>query len=318
MATIPHVSPDTLIEAAAQNAFIDEVNNQCAKRTGGTITGTYAFTNSAPAFSLRRTGEAPFFQFQTVAGTRMGFIQGEPSRLTFATDGTLHRWLIGDVQKMSLDSAGALAIVGSLTALGAVLGRADDTAQLWLVDRAGSGVTGHAFIAFHPSGTASATGTRGGFVGFNGQGLELQSEIGDLTVQASNGDVTIDATGDNVWALGGLFAVGNVRSTTPSLANPGIYLYSNGYATATTRNTIASTVDVAGGRNVYLRHNGAASVDGGKFVEFFNSAGSSLGSITQQGSGIRVNGDTRITLLEDKIAALEAKIATLEARLPAA
>lgn len=45
MATIPHVTPDTVIEAAAQNALIDEVNNNCVKdNAAGTITSTLTAT----------------------------------------------------------------------------------------------------------------------------------------------------------------------------------------------------------------------------------------------------------------------------------
>ena len=306
MATIPHVSPDTLIEAAAQNAFIDEVNTQCAKRTGSTITGTNVYSNSGPAIRFRRTGDNPLFQFEETDGTRIGYLQAiAPTGLMLYSDTGTIKFGMNSVVRAELDGGGGLFIAGSLEALGATLGRADDAAQLWIVDEAGSGVTGHAFIAFHPSGTASTTGTRGGYVGFNGAGLQMQASIGDLTLDAAAGAVIVKGQGVGVG--------GDV-----SFSVPGISLFSPTYPTATTRNTIASVTDVAGGRNVYLRHNGAASVDGGKFVEFFNSAGASLGSITQQGSGIRVNGDTRITLLEDKIAALEAKIATLEARLPAA
>ena len=314
MATIPHVSPDTLIEAAAQNAFIDEVNTQCAKRTGSTITGTNVYSNSGPAIRFRRTGDNPLFQFEETDGTRIGYLQAiAPTGLMLYSDTGTIKFGMNSVVRAELDGGGGLFIAGSLEALGATLGRADDAAQLWIVDEAGSGVTGHAFIAFHPSGTASSTGTRGGYCGFNGEGLQLQASIGDLTLQSVNGHVQFEPGPAHPNILLGNHSLFGI--TVSNLADAGVAIYHDSYGTPTSRNMIASTTEVAGGRNLYLRHSGPASADSQKFVEFFNDAGTSLGSITQQGTGIRINGDTRITTLEARIAELESKITTLEARL---
>ena len=321
MATIPHVVPDTLIESAAQNAFIDEVNNVCAKRTGSTMTGTLLFTNSAPAINMRRTGDNPYLQFSTVAGAQLAYIRSQAAGLEFETEAGTFDFRINSVLKAQITNAGGLALDGSVTTLGVVAARADDTPQIWVVDSAGSGVTGHAFIVFHPSGSGSATGTRGGYVGFNGDGMQVEADIGDLTLQSTQGDVTIEtgaggtvdivATTATQIRGGTVFLVGK---TTTDDADVGTQIGQNGAGTATLRNSIRNTVGVAGATNVNLRHVGASSADTQPFITFVNAAGTVLGSITQQGSGIRINNDVLVTELQERINSLETRLATLEAK----
>ena len=285
MATIPHVVPDTLIESAAQNAFIDEVNNVCAKRTGSTMSGTLTFTNSSPAFKLRRTGEQPYFTFESVAGTTLAYIMeqaGVGMHYAVSAAGEVHRWQIGGVTVATLSATtgltfhvagmdlvvpGTADFTGGISANSGTFARGDDANQLVVVDTAGSGGTvadGHAFIGFYPSGTTAAPGARGAYVGFNGAGMQVHADSGPIVVQSVGANVDISAA-TSINLLGDAVYVGKTTSDT---ADVGVELFGPTVSNTTVRGSMHSTTNTAGASNVRLRHMAAASADGQKFISF--------------------------------------------------
>lgn len=280
MATIPNVSDNELVLTTWGNAVAAELNDRCVKVNGqigdGTAATAYmtgaliinpgtAVAPAAAALRLRRSGDSPYLAFETSAGAVLSTVMGSANGIIYdvAQAADTHSWRLANVETMRLQTGVLYAPTCAVTAHSAVLARADNANQLILVDQSGGGALGHAYMGLYPSGTAVATGTRGGYVGFAGAGLQVRADIGDLLLASATGDVGIVVDGvQQATMIGADFMWGKAAS---DLANAGVEMFGSGSAS---EGMIASTRGTAGNPNLYLRRVGAADAAGQPFVQF--------------------------------------------------
>jgi hypothetical protein len=88
MTTVPTVSPTELIRSSWGNTVATELNTKTVKVDGSMPMTGPLIINASPGLRLRRTGDAPYLQFENTTGaTRFGYVQGAANRLTYAVDG---------------------------------------------------------------------------------------------------------------------------------------------------------------------------------------------------------------------------------------
>jgi hypothetical protein len=290
MATIPNVVDNDLLLTTWGNAVADELNDRTVK-VDGTIGNGAAPTSymtgpliirptatTVPCLRLRRSGDSPYLAFETIGGAVLSTVMGSVNGLIYdtaqATDN--HSWRLANVETMRLQT-GLLAVpTCSVAARSAVLARSDNANQLILVDQSGGGVAGFAYMGLYPSGTATTSGVRGGYVGFAGAGLQVRADIGDLVLASAAGDVGIVVDGvQQATMIGADFMWGKAAS---DLANAGVEMFGSGSAS---EGMIASTRGTAGNPNLYLRRVGAADVNGQPLVQFAHGAAGSTVILSQ-------------------------------------
>ena len=307
---IPNVADNTLILTTWGNAVKDEINSNVVKRTTGAnqvLTGALIITGS-PALKLRH-GTAPFLQFENSSGTSFGHIQATTSTMEYDAKSASHLFKIDGTTRATLTASG-LVLPGSVNANAGVFGRADDFDQLQIIDQAGTGVTtGNAFIAFYPSGTTSATGARGAYVGYHGEGFQVQTDSGNATFQGA-GHVFVRAGTSGVVAFenGGAehmrlqtstLLIGKIVS---DLDVTGAEIVSTGQAA---NGQYRSTISNAGQANMYCRRTSTANADNQVFIDFTVGTG---GADMFSGSDYRLKDDhgpipdavERVRLLQPK------------------
>src|SRR5262245_8654316 len=320
MATIDPVSPGTPITSAWGNSVATELNANTVKKAGGTMTGPLTIT-AAPGLILRRSGDSPYLQFQTTTGTNLAHIGvNSTGDLYYETDvaGSQHVWTINGNLKARLDSAGHLFLQEGLTLLGTldmngynvlaragVFARNDDANQILIADYdAGTaGAAAHAFISFYPDATSTtAFGSCGAYVGFNGEGMQVQADIGQLTLQSvAAGIVVQSATAVVVNPADSLY----VGKSTADPDTVGTEIFTASHATTSVRGTIRNTVAGAGVTNLYLRRTSSADADNQVFVDFTRATGTRIGSISQNGTTGVTYGTTSDYRLKDDLGPID-------------
>jgi hypothetical protein len=308
-----------LITSAWGKSVADELNTRSVKVDGTPpIVGTLTITGS-PGIQLRRTGDAPFLEFENTTGaTRFGYIQGQSTQMIYQADSNaaVHRFLVGTpaVEHLRVDSGG-VDVTGTLTATGKLtlsagldvnvgpLRVGGNGGQIQLIDTSTAGNDFHdAYLSFYGAGVSMVSpGTRTGYIGFPG------STTLTITNEVANGGVRIAANGTGTLALA-TGSSGDITLTTGAAGN--IILNSNTGVTVLTYNgqergramasfmwgksvggstnpgvelfesgTIYSTTATNAVPNMLLRHK--TDADETAFIQFANAAGGILSEINQ-------------------------------------
>jgi Chaperone of endosialidase len=306
MATINTVAPGTPITSAWGNSVASELNAQCLKKSGGTMTGTL-IVSAAPAVILRRAGDTPSMQFETTGGSDLAhIIAAATGTLTYECDvaGAFHAWNVNGVQLARLEPPGKLILQDGLVVTGAVdmsgfnitaragiFARNDAANQIIVADYSSStaGIAAHAFISFYPDAVSdSSFGTRGGYVGFNGEGLQLQASTGGLVLQSVSGDITVEyGSKAAIFDASGPMLLG--KSATGE-GFTGTEVWDHG--------EVISTVATVNLPNLLCNRTGAANATGQKFVSFHLS-GAEKGSISWDGTNVKYNQTSDYRLKND-------------------
>lgn len=325
MATIPSVAANELIRTSWGNAVALELNTRCVKVDASTpITGSLIVTG-APSLKLRRTGDAPYLQFESTTGTPFGYLQGTLGSLVHQVNSAtgIHTFRVGSAEVGRFDPGG-LDVVGGITATASIVssnqvrgvqGRFGNTGtqpQLVIADTAGGAASALANVSFYPAATSlDALGTRAAYVGYSGEGFQV-SVAGAAVVQAST-NLVLESGDDLIIHVNGAdrFFVKNTAflfgKTASNLDLTGVELYGVGSGAI---GSIRSTTGVAGIQNWYARHMGAADASGQNFALFTRGASAVvIGSITQSGTnGTAFNESSDYRLKHDRgpiVAAVE-------------
>lgn len=269
-----------------------------ADLAGATFTGAVVTTST---IAIRRTGDAPYIEWQRMAGTRMGYIQANDAgnEFLYALDASTdrHRFAVGGSSRFQIDNSGA-DVTGNFTVTGTaavngifygVTGRfGGDGAQLSLIDTVSGG--NDAYMNFYGSGTTTAPGTHIGRVGYVGSTqLQLQNlaaagsirllttGAGDIIFQGGVGG-EIHFTPNNTFQgkmAGTVFMWGKAAS---DLTNAGVEMYGAGSGA---EGAVRATVASASIANLYLRHVSSANANAAPYVQFVDSAGTAVSTISQ-------------------------------------
>ncbi len=299
---IPPVSDNQLILTTWGNAVKDEINSNSVKKVNGSqsMAGPLVITGF-PGLDLRRTGNGPVLRFAQTDGVEMAHLQAVAGGLRYHSDLTGGNHVFygpADLLLAVIDAAGNLQITGGLD-MGAILSakagifaRNDGANQLVLADYQSTtaGVAAHAYLSFYPDAvSATSFGSRGGYFGFNGEGFQMQADIGPAIIQSLAASVDLDgqtAVTHNVNSVeihrtvaGGIY----LGKTTSDDDIAGVAVLGPA-AAAGFRNSIRGTANAAGNPNVYLRRTGTAVADNQIFVQFTKDSGTTIGSITMNGT----------------------------------
>ena len=316
MTHIDTVAPTDLIRSSWGNNVASELNTKSVKANGQIgdgltptnqwMTGSLVI-NASPALKLRRSDNAPYFQFESTAATRFAFIQGSAGLLKHNVDGAtgIITLEVNDAERLRVDING-VDITGALTVTGtSTLGKGrfgGNGAQIELIDTSTSGSDFHdAYMAFYGAGVSMVSpGTRTGYFGFAGSTtLQARNEVangglaligngsgtialttgvsGDITMTTgAGGNVIVNAGGVIVFDSGGSErgrVAGSLMwgKSTGGSAQPGVELFEAG--------TIYSTTPNNGVPNMLLRHN--VNADDVAYVQFANASGGILSEINQ-------------------------------------
>lgn len=245
-------------------------------RSGDTMTGALTIAAPSVPLILRRSGasvDQPEIAFQSLSGSpTFGVVRGTAAGLILnaASAADAVDLQVGGTSRFKISAATAVFTVPIDAAQ--VRARTTGGAQFQAIDSNGGNQT---YIAFYGSGSASATGTRTGYVGYaSSTTLQVRNE-------ATNGELGITSTGaaSQIW-----FAPNSVvqlrifptylvyGKAEGDYNNAGVEMFGAGHAI---EGSIRSTID-ANHANLWLNHIGAANADGVKFLTFHRGESSEI------------------------------------------
>jgi hypothetical protein len=301
MAAIPGVSNNELVRTTWGNSVAVELNTRCLKIDGirnsdGTVQVVTApfIVQANPTMRLRRaTSNDPILYFEHTSGTpRYGYVQGLAAGLVLNADAGSQRFLVAGVEVFEL-AANSAKVTGQ--------GRfgADTAPQLVVADTA-AGMACR--VDFYGAATNVDTlGTRSGQLGYVGtSALVLQNLLAGITVAAAGaGPIIFDCGSDEVARMSNQVLM--VGQTAPDPDNTGTVIFSSGSA-GSLRGQTRSTINTAGGVNLYHRHMGTADADNQNYCQFTRTAsGTVIGSIQQNGTTGVTYGTTSDYRLKDDL-----------------
>lgn len=286
-----------------------ELNVWCVKRDGaiGDGTGNQWMTgslviNASPALKLRRTGDAPYIQFENTTGaTILGQLQGTTSAMVYDAKpvASTHSFRINAVEKFEIASTGVTAANLTVTTKATLGGNGE---LMRLVDTSTSGSDFHdIYVGFYGAGVSLVSpGVRTGLVGFSSSAtLQLRNEVlnggvlilgnGSGTVQiqtgasgdidmvtGAGGNIIVNAAASVVLDAGGAER-GRITGTqllwgksATSIGTVGVELGENGRVDSAAASGIV---------NLYLRH--TVDADGAAYVQFAKADANIVSQITQ-------------------------------------
>lgn len=337
MAHIPGVSPTELIRSSWGNAVASELNARCVKVNGEIgegpsavpavnqwMTGTLII-NASPSLKLRRTGDAPFVQFETTTGaTILAQLQASSTAMIYDAKPTaaIHSFRINAVEKLKIDTTGAVATNLTVTTKGTF--GAGGGEQIRLVDTSTSGSDFHdVYMAFYGAGVSLVSpGARTGYVGFPGTNelrlfnevldgdtrigvtgagtVYLASTTGGVALQSTTGTITLatSGTGNIDFTTDGAFK-GRMTDTNllwgksaAGVNNVGVELWGIGAASGlqgSIRSTIGATGTGAGTQNLVLNRVGPGAADNHIFLDFEISGASRASVTVRPTAGVDLN-----------------------------
>lgn len=295
MTTVPGVSNNELVRTTWGQRVADELNLRTLKVTGTTesgavMTGSLIIKNdAAAAIRLRRAAESPFLQFEnstgvTVFATIQGTLATVIHNIVSATGA--HSFRVNNAMSATIDAGGILLPSGkTVDAPSGRFGNTGTTPQLLVIDTNGGGAAAHANVSFYPAGTAlDAPGTRGGYVGYDAAGFQLQATP-ELIVASTTADVKLDGQTDirfvtvdveRMRLVGPAMLFGK---TVDDLTTAGASIYCAGSAAEGSIHSVTGVTTAVA--NLFTKHVGGADADGQPFFLAQRGDGTSVGSIAQ-------------------------------------
>jgi hypothetical protein len=283
LAAIPGVSNNELVRTTWGNSVAVELNTRCLKIDGirnsdGTVQVVTApfIVQANPTLRLRRlTTNDPIVYFEHTSGSPLyGTIQGLAAGLILNAVAGSQRFLVAGVEVFEL-AANSAKVTGQ--------GRfgADTAPQLVVADTAAGLACRVDF--YGAAATVDSLGTRSGQLGYVGtSALVLQNLLAGVTVAAAGaGPIIFDCGSDEVMRLSNQTVM--IGQTAPDPDNTGTVIFSSGSA-GSLRGQTRSTINTAGGVNLYHRHTGTADADNQNYIQFTRATGTVIGSISQNGT----------------------------------